>query len=89
MDLVSQGTAVIVGPDGTPATVPSVELSADDARLLREYKKFLRRHGLREGLWCNTCESLQHAPGTEAHVTDTDVLIRCRHRVLWHKGQQF
>ncbi len=64
-------------------------LSDADAHLLREYKKFLQRNGLREALYCSHCWSGQREDGCEAHVTAADILIKCRCKVRIHKGQSF
>lgn len=76
----------IVLPDGSSAMVQYEMLDHEDAKLLRDYKRFLRRKGYREALWCNACHERNMASGTEAHVTDDDVLIRCRCRQLFYKG---
>ena len=47
---MADGDALIIGADGETTTVPNVPLSERDARLLREYRKFLQRHRLREAL---------------------------------------
>ena len=47
-------TSVIIAPDGTPATIPTILLTDEEARLLRIYKKFLNGAQLREALYCDT-----------------------------------
>ena len=83
-------------PEGE-VVVPTFRLTDEDAALLRAYKKFLKRHELREALFCNSCalatdvgEAYHGQPhGCEAHVTDTDILIKCRCRNRFHRGQSF
>lgn len=76
----------ILGPDGQPATVPTIRLSTEEAELLRKYKKFLLNRGLREALYCNTCFEGNQSDGCEAHVTDGNILIRCRCTVRLFMG---
>ena len=80
---------VILDANGQPATMPTVLLTSEEAALLRLYKRFLHSHGLREALYCNTCYQGAQHDGMEAHVTDSEVFFRCRHRLLYHKGQSF
>lgn len=87
--LNSKGTVALLDANGVPAMLPSLELALEDVTLLRAYKKFLQRHGLREALFCNNCWQGQISDGCEAHVTDGDVLIKCRCRVRHYKGQTF
>ena len=79
----------IVTPDGTAATYPTLVLTPEDARLLREYKKFLQRHRYREALFCNDCWEGHLSDGTEAHVTPNAILIRCRCRATTFMGPTF
>ena len=78
--------STIVTPQGDPATVPTVLLSAQDADLLRRYKKFLAAQGLREALYCNACWDKNLSDGTEAYVTGTQIVIRCRCRLRFYGG---
>ena len=77
---------VIVAPDGTPATIPTVILDSADVAVLKQYKKFLRKYGLREALYCNHCWDGQREDGCEAYVTDSQVLIKCRCRIRFFQG---
>lgn len=79
--------SVVIAPDGTVANYPTVVLSLEDAKLLREYKKFLLRHGLREALYCNNCFEHNLSHGTEAYVTPDQIVIRCRCRLRFYQGQ--
>ena len=88
-DTLAQRTrtkGVIVTPDGRAATLPTTLLTGEEARLLRTYKKFLRRHDLKEALYCNLCweHNLQH--GCEAYVTDQQIVIRCRCGMRFFEG---
>ena len=77
----------ILGPDGVVVQLPKEILSYEEVKLLQSYKKFLQRRGYREALYCNRCfdGQLEH-DGCEAHVTPTDILIRCRCRMTVHHG---
>ena len=88
-DLAEKTTSVILGPDGEQATIPTRILSDADARLLREYKKFLQRVGLREALFCNTCWSGEKDDGCRAHVTSSQILIQCRCQIRFFQGQAY
>jgi hypothetical protein len=79
----------IVSPDGEVVSKPTVLLSADDAALLRQYKKFLMKHGIREAVFCNQCFSGNLSDGMRAHTTDGQIMWECRHRMLFHQGQSF
>lgn len=81
--------SVILDANGQPATFPTVLLTAEDAALLRLYKKFLHTHGLREAVYCNTCYQGTQHDGMEAHVTDGEVFFRCRHRLLYYRGASY
>jgi hypothetical protein len=83
----AQGT--IVNPDGTLANRPTIQLSKDDAELLRSYKRFLQRLGLREALYCNHCWSGDREDGCKAFVTDSQIAVICRCRMRVHLGQTF
>ena len=71
-------TGLIVGPYGDPLKVQAVKLDAEDARILRLYKKFLQKYGLKETTYCDGCweHNLEH--GCEAYVTNEKIVIRCR-----------
>lgn len=82
-------TTGTVEKDGDQQSVPTTVLSAEEAALLRLYKKFLLRHGMREALFCNKCFEGNVSDGTRAHVTDSQVMILCRCRMLFHQGYTY
>ena len=82
-------TTQILGPDGSVASLPTVLLSDEDARLLRTYKKFLQRHGLREALYCSHCWTGEREDGCKAFVTPNQIGIHCRCRMRFHQGQTY
>ena len=84
--LSDTGTATIVAPDGTVANYPSITLSHEDAKLLREYKKFLQRNHLQEALYCLSCYERNLAHGCEAFVTTERIVIKCRCRIRAYAG---
>lgn len=72
-------TATILAPNGEPATLRAVQMDAEAARIMREYKKkVLLKYGLREALYCNSCFEQNRSDGCEAHVADSGIMIRCR-----------
>ena len=79
--------SLIVSPDGTAANYPTVLLSMEDAKLLREYKKFLLRMGLKEAVYCNSCYERNLSHGTEFFVTSDQIMIKCRCQVRFYQGQ--
>lgn len=84
-----QTKSLIVGPDGAPASLPTTHLTGEEAKLLREYRKFLERHRIKEAAYCEDCweANLQH--GMEAFVTNERILFRCRCRALWFQGATY
>jgi hypothetical protein len=79
----------ITDPSGEQTELPTLPLSLDDARLLREYKKFLSRQGLREALYCNECWAGTKEDGCKAFVNDGAIMIACRCRLRTFNGQTF
>ena len=84
---MSEGT--IITPDGEVATKPTILLDHEEAALLRLYKKFLAKRGLREALYCNACWDGNREDGCRAHVTDAQIVIDCRCTLRFHQGQSF
>ena len=83
-------TTQLVGPDGSVVNLPTVILSDEEARLLRTYKKFLARHGLREALYCNNCwNKSEQDLCSPAFVTNAKIGIACRCRNRYYQGQTF
>ena len=78
--------ATILAPDGSVADVTHREITLDEAVLLRQYKKFLQRMGLREALYCQACWQGDRDDGCKAHVTPHEILIVCRCTVRSHVG---
>ena len=87
--LNDQTKSVIVAPDGTPASLPTVLLTGEEAKLLREYRKFLDRHRIKEAAYCSDCweSNLQH--GMKAFVTPENILFQCRCRALYFHGPTY
>lgn len=82
---VTSGTGTI----GDSEELPVVALTLDEARLLREYKKLLERHGLREALYCSNCWAGTKEDGCKAFVRDDAIVIACRCRMRTFTGQTF
>jgi hypothetical protein len=83
---VVKDKALILGPDGSVANIPTTYLTLEEVKLLREYKKFLLRHHLKEAIRCNECFENNRAQWAEAWVTNADIMIRCQCSCLFHKG---
>lgn len=81
--------SVIVAPDGSLSQIPTIVISDEDAKLLREYKKFLQRQGLREALYCQHCWTGQRHDGCEAYVTASQIVIKCRCRNRFYHGASY
>lgn len=81
--------AALVGPDGSLANKPTILFDAEEAALLRRYKKLLAKHGLREALYCNACWEGNRSDGMRAFVRDDQILFECRCRTLFHQGQTY
>ena len=80
--------AQIVGPDGKLLQVQSRQLSMADAKLLREYKKFLLRHRLREApVRCRDCFEVNREDFHHFFVTDSQIQYSCGCRQLFYQGQ--
>lgn len=80
-------TGVIVEPDGTLATRQTRVLTDADAKLLREYQRFLRKYELREALYCNACFEGDLEDGCRASVTLDRIGILCRCQLRIYQGQ--
>lgn len=55
-----------------------VRLSSVDAWMLRQYKAFMQRRGLREGLGCQRCDDNGRAAGCKTIVTSGTITVACR-----------
>lgn len=64
-------------------------LTEQDAELLRQYKRFLLKHGLVESLWCHLCAALEQQEGLRASVMDAKIDMECRCTVRRYRGQTF
>jgi len=80
----------IVAPDGTPVTLPTRLLTADEAKVIRAYKKIKLKYGFREENHCNACsESRDRSDGMRGFTTDEKVLYECRCRLLYFDGASY
>jgi hypothetical protein len=82
-------TGTIVNPDGTVANRPTVLLTQEEAELLRRYKQFLRKRGLREALYCQSCWDGNREDGCKAFVTTEQIAIVCRCTTRFFQGSTF
>lgn len=78
--------SIIVTPDGSPAQLDTIHLDQAEAMLLRQYKKFLQRRGLKEALYCDACWGNHVHNGCEAQVTDGQIFIKCRCTLRTYTG---
>lgn len=81
IDMAQRGSGVIYGPNGEPISVASVAFTADEARLIRAYRrKILAKYGLRAALYCSSCSDTRGAAesGTNTSVTDSRIIVQCR-----------
>lgn len=67
----------------------SEPISESDAELLRQYKRFLMKHGLNESLWCHMCAALEQPEGLRASVMDAKIDLECRCTVRRYRGQTY
>lgn len=77
--MAEKATGFILDPaTGEPAAIATVKFTTEDARILREYRKFLERWSLREAIYCSHCFENNLSHGIEAFVTNEKILFRCR-----------
>jgi hypothetical protein len=89
MGVMDMTEGVIFDANGEPTSRPTRLLTSEEAALLRLYKKFLHTHGLREATFCNTCFSGNLSDGMRVHVTDHQIVMECRHRLLFYQGATY
>jgi hypothetical protein len=82
-------TGTVLDANGQPSARPTTILTADEAALLRAYKKFLQKHGIRDASYCASCFSGNRHDGMQVRVTDAEIIFICRCRMLYHLGQTF
>lgn len=81
--------ATIVAPDGSLAHYPTIVLTGEEAKLLREYRKFKDRHRIKEANYCSDCWDGNRQDGMEGYVTPDKIFIRCRCRALFFNGPTY
>lgn len=89
-DLLSdRTTATITAENGEVTTKPTILLTNDEARMLREYRQFLLRRGLKEALFCNNCfqQGDMARDGVKMFVTPNQIAIECRCSLRFYQGQ--
>jgi len=83
-------TGLILTPDGQAASKPTIILSAEQARIMREYKKkVLGPLGLKEALYCDSCWEHDLSHGCNANVTDNQIAIVCRCQIRFFQGPTY
>lgn len=71
----------ILDANGQPSYRPTVILSADEARMLREHKRFKQTHGIREADFCANCSG-----PFQAYVRTDEIAFVCKCRMLYYRG---
>lgn len=89
--MAEKTTGFILDPTtGDPISVPTSILTSEQARIMREYKKkVLLPLGLKETLYCQSCWEHNLSHGLEAHVTDNNILLRCRCCMRVYQGPTY
>ena len=87
--MASEASFIIDPTTGAAATRDTVMLSVEDAQILRQYRKFLERRGLREALYCNNCYQGNLSDGCRAFVTNEAILIECRCSMRTFQGPTY
>lgn len=64
-------------------------LAQGDAELLRTYKKFLLKYGMKEALYCQRCEAIGQNAGLRAFVTDARIGLTCRCTTRTYHGATY
>lgn len=82
-------TGFILGPDGELAAIATIKFDAEDALLLRHYKRFLERHNLREALFCSACWTGNRNDHLQAFVTPNRIMFKCACTMRVFEGQTF
>lgn len=80
--------AHLIVPSGLAVTRDKV-LSQTDAEMLRNYKKFLQKYGMRESLYCMKCDEQGLLSGLRASVMDDKIDFECRCTVRRYRGQTY
>ncbi len=78
----------LLNRDGAPV-MRDKQIAQGDAELLRKYKKFLLKHGLKESLWCAVCAEAGRSDGLRASVMDDKIDLACRCTVRRYRGQTY
>ncbi len=82
-----QDTPILTDERGNLLNKPVIPLSAEEARMLRAYKKFLDKNHMREMNFCNRCwDHKTIHDGMHGHVTDNEIVFDCRCRTLLYQG---
>jgi hypothetical protein len=68
--------AVILGPDGTPATKPGTVITLEEAELLTEYSNWAKREMLSAELGCYHCGKKMDV--NREGVGDIGIICDCR-----------
>lgn len=84
-----KGSFILDPTTGEPAAVTTVRFDAEDAALLRRYKKFLAKYGLKEALYCDSCWERNLSHGLEAYVTADKVFMKCRCTIRMFDGPTY
>lgn len=67
--------------------VPTVNMTDDESKVLRQYRRFMIDRHVKEALYCQTCWDRNLYDGCRATVSDGAIDIICRHVHLRHRGR--
>ncbi len=82
--------ALILDANGNePITQEVVSFSADEARLIRQYKRLLQAHGLGATHWCRTCQREDRDFEIRIQAGDASVTFECPHKKIEYRGQTY
>jgi hypothetical protein len=80
--------ATLLTPHGA-VVMREQTIAQGDAELLRRYKKFLLKYGMKEALWCVRCAADGRPDGLRASVMDDKIEMACRCTVRRYRGQTY
>lgn len=84
--LIDQTSGELVGPDGQRLNLPASILSADAAKILRDYMFWALTQQLEPELFCATCYDGSRESKALYNITAGEIEIICRCRILFFQG---
>lgn len=65
------------------------QFSADEARLIRQYKRLLQAHGMGASHFCRECQRADRDFEIRIKVSDGRIEFECQHRYLSFDGSTY